>query len=261
MSYLNDDSDDVEPDVSDTVGSESDGETPIRTADGTPIDDFDDLADAINAKRERELRELCDGDPDRQVQWGSWRGPAWKREGFKHELERRGRSVSSLQDDLMNAMLAGVSFDEFIRLEARRDRLERAKEQERIAMKQAELEKRQQEIAEARNRDDVLLDVADEYADHAEEKAEVALERIDETLQDGKGHVWAASGDVDGEPHPHVAQAADALGCSDDDVIDRLKERNPDVPEWRFVSVAVAEKRDLLPSHMQRRRGRRHQRR
>lgn len=88
---------------------------------------------------------------------------------------------------------------------------------------------------------DSVSEVVDEYEQEQSAKFESVMADLDSSLQDGN-HVFPA--------HGQVTEAAERGGMPPEEVIDRLKQRNPDVPEAQFSeksgSASADEVTDLL---------------
>lgn len=121
--------------------------------------------------------------------------------------------------ELVNKIAFGEEVSEREQLERHRDELRQRKDKIRaeIRRKQADLDEIEQELTRIEERMDHLDTREDEY--------ESKLEMLEQHLADG-GHVFP-----DYNP---VANAANAGGVGPEDVIEVLKERNPDIPEHAF---------------------------
>lgn len=103
------------------------------------------------------------------------------------------------------------------RLAELRDEKDRKRSEIREA--EAELEEIEDKIARVEERLDNM--------ERREDKYEASLEMLEESLQEGE-HVF--------EDHGQVIKAAKVGGKETEAVIDELKERNPMVPDYAFVS-------------------------
>jgi len=96
---------------------------------------------------------------------------------------------------------------------------EKDRKRSEIREAEAELEEIEDKIARVEERLDNM--------ERREDKYEASLEMLEESLQEGE-HVF--------EDHGQVIKAAKVGGKETEAVIDELKERNPMVPDYAFVS-------------------------
>lgn len=121
-----------------------------------------------------------------------------------------------------------IEQEERLKVELREKRNERDELKGEIREKQAEVETLETEIAR--------LEERVENRNERRDKFEGMVEMLEATLKDG-GRVFPE--------HGQVKQAAAVGEVEPEDVIERLKERNPDAPDHAFVPVPE----DSTPFH------------
>jgi len=154
------------------------------------------------------------------------------RVGFTVDEEAYGQAQAKLDWGEMSQRLRkavheiayGTETTERRRLKEKLERLrsEKREIETTLEQKRSERDEKQRKISRVEERLDTLMDQSGEY--------EGFLNSIEQDLHDGKRF----------DPqHGKIERAAGIGGMSPQDVINDLKERNPDVPEEAFTTAGV----------------------
>lgn len=160
-------------------------------------------------------------------------GP-WTYGEKKAEIERMLKRRAYGQDFVAAEVLDEYAFEQ---LESMRRALIPVKQQfHNLPSVIEELETFERELIHdvARNVYEREQQVRSEYEEEREETFEEQLAEIEGNLHDGM-HIWPAHGDVE--------ELAEIRGTEPAEIIELLKQRNPDVPEYAFKEARKADYR------------------